>query len=89
MMMICRSERGVIMAEKTLICKQCGKEFVRMSSRQIYCSAECRLAKRPFKYIEPKKTNTVAEIAVKAKAEGLSYGQYVSKYMNRSVSECQ
>lgn len=77
------------MIEKIMICKHCGKEFVRQAARQIYCSAECRLAKRSFNYAEPKKINAVVEIAKKAKAEGLSYGQYVSKYMNRGVSGCQ
>ena len=77
------------MVEKVMKCKHCGKEFVRTGARQIYCSYECRMAKKKSDRVEPKKTNSIAEIAVKAKALGLSYGQYVNKYMRRSVAECQ
>ena len=65
-------------------------------SRMVYCSAECKKAAkhaqklesiRKIKNIEkakaktkPKTGPTVNEINEKALIEGLSYGQYVSKY---------
>ena len=70
-------------------CDMCGKEFVRKSNSQKRCK-ECQ-DKVTYKYNGQKDTNdkpngrrnkklTLSEIGRLAKAEGLTYGQYVTKY---------
>ena len=70
-------------------CDMCGKEFVRRSNSQKRCK-ECQ-DKVTYKYNGQKDTNdkpngrknkklTLSEIGRLAKAEGLTYGQYVNKY---------
>lgn len=74
-------------------CAICGKEFVARRDSQKCCSDECRKenasryqkAKYEKSYRtarpEPKKPkNNITEIAVAARAEGLTYGQYAAKY---------
>lgn len=75
-----------------LICKECGIEVPRKSNRQKYCEA-CAAKKKkcPSKYV-PKEGATygngygtwdlrgksLSEIALEARALGMSYGEYVN-----------
>ena len=75
---------------KPKICKQCGKSYT--SSGYYYCSDECkRTAKlnqttksnRKIRNIKPQmkdlpafRPSRIEEIETKARAEGMSYGQY-------------
>ena len=59
-------------------CRLCGLPFEAMKSNQLYCDY-CR----DFLHNTQKKPHTetsIEEINRKARAEGLSYAQYVSKY---------
>ena len=69
------------------ICKGCGKEFEPKKgvTYQLYCSKECRKSNQPYyKPLKKRKVKNLGEdlakINAKARAEGLSYGQYVAKY---------
>ena len=64
--------------EKT--CKICGKNFQSEVRNAKYCSDECKKTKYNEKPKEKKLS--VAELAVKAKQAGMSYGQYVGLMMN-------
>lgn len=72
-------------------CKYCGKKFVKQTVHQKYCSVQCR--KSGFYYGEknnngtaqvenekPKYKSELARLNAEARAHGMSYGQYVSKY---------
>ena len=49
--------------------------------RSKYCSDECfKKIKTVPKFTPTEKKSTIAEINAKARAEGLSYGQYMAKY---------
>lgn len=69
-------------------CKVCGKEFQPVNWRQIYCGKECnivankRIQKERYRKEKTHRRGglTIAEIALMARAEGLTYGQYVAKY---------
>lgn len=75
-------------------CIICGKEFTARRDSQKCCSSECRKenasryqkakyykTSRTAKSPEPKRPkNNITEIAVAARAEGLTYGQYVARY---------
>lgn len=67
-------------------CKYCGKEFNSTKNDRRYCSDECRkksqleMSKKRRKGAHIKKPNAaVVDIAVKARAAGMTYGQYVAK----------
>lgn len=62
-------------------CEYCGKVYEQAYTSK-YCSEECKNKARAHtkKRGRPKKKLTLAEIDRLAKAEGLTYGQYVSKY---------
>lgn len=69
-------------------CVVCGNKFQPVARTQIYCGKVCakkgdREIKRKrelAKKEEKKKSNALIDIAVAARREGLSYGQYVAKY---------
>ncbi len=75
----------------TRLCMQCGKEFAPNHPAKVCCSPECqrerdrervRLAYSGEK-LKGKKVSTekqLIDINAKAKAMGLSYGQYVARY---------
>ena len=81
---------------KTRKCEVCGEAFQANSTKRKYCSDACykkanREKQKERKYVEAKELETsikerfpgyskIAAICVAAKAEGLSYGQYVGKY---------
>jgi len=74
--------------EKMALCKYCYTEFQRTCSVQKYCCNACAKKASYEKQAEraremrkkrPQKC-AVVEIAAQARAEGLSYGQYVAKY---------
>lgn len=78
-------------AKNIIICKECGKECVRTSNSQKVC-VDCRKKVKYGQYCksEPQSTSkkggrkkkalSIVEICELAKAEGLTYGQYVTKY---------
>lgn len=81
---------------KTRKCEVCGEAFQANSTKRKYCSDACyrkanREKQKERKYVEAKELETsikerfpgyskIAAICVAAKAEDLSYGQYVGKY---------
>ena len=71
-------------------CVVCGKHFISTNSKVVCCSQECQKKRNKQlqnearrKYVsqkEPKKkTKTLAELSVEARAAGMTYGQYVAK----------
>ena len=63
-------------------CEYCGKVYKQGSENQ-YCSDECKskyASGRDKKRVRKKKPLSIAEINRLAKAEGLTYGQYIVKY---------
>ena len=72
----CRRKRNAEISKKwredhTILkkCECCGREFESASRSTKYCSDECRKLKK-------KPNEDIASISVKAKAMGMSYGQY-------------
>lgn len=71
--------------ERVLVCGWCEKEFVSMR-KKTYCSNECRYEangrkrKQTAKSKKTKPKFTLAQVNAMARAEGLSYGQYMAKY---------
>lgn len=77
-------------------CKYCGKRFIPKHRAEKYCSERCleegarklrnernRIRSKMKKIANEKKPQlpvTIVNIAVEAKKEGLTYGQYVAKY---------
>lgn len=72
------------------ICEACGKEFTSRRSNANSCSTECRkeinrknatIRKRKIlaQRRRTKQNLSVTEIAVLAKAHGMSYGEYVAR----------
>lgn len=69
-------------------CVVCGKKFQPVARTQIYCSKVCakkrdrelRRERELAQREEKKKSNALIDIAVAARREGMSYGQYVAKY---------
>lgn len=66
-------------------CAECGKTFKGNRGKK-YCSEECRRKhpegrKKRSESPKEKKPITLTEIAERARKEGLSYGQYVARYM--------
>ena len=63
------------------ICAFCGAKFTGDRKKK-YCCDDCRI--RHNKRLKPKPRNkpaqSIADINALARAEGLSYGQYVAKY---------
>ena len=78
------------------MCQCCGKEFVSYNGIQKYCGPECkreanrlwqaeyqRMYGKDYRKRTKRKSSSSDElvrIAVAARKEGLSYGQYVAKY---------
>lgn len=64
-------------------CAFCGKTFSH-SKKKKYCSDLCRQKANGRGLGKPRKKGkpsmTIEQVAVAARAEGLSYGQYVAKY---------
>ena len=64
-------------------CKECQVKC-NARERMIYKAAERKQEKERLKQMEPKRSKkpkySVTELAVAARKEGLSYGQYVAKY---------
>lgn len=72
-------------------CNNCGKLFETNSKRTVYCSEECKKEKtRELDRIRHKSnvaeknkykgsTQKVVDIAVEARAHGMSYGQYAAQ----------
>ena len=78
--------------EWTKSCVICGKQFITQAASAKCCGAECRRENGLIRNREKKERDkirkaakqhqtkvTVADIAVRAKAAGLSYGQYVAR----------
>lgn len=65
-------------------CKYCGKLFVKVIDKQIYCDRQCRLNDSPDhkKFMEKLKQNRndIVTITKLAAEEGLSYGKFVAKH---------
>ena len=66
-------------------CKWCGKEFIPTSYRNICCSRKCTEMHRATeaknkRAARKKKTNEekIRDIALEAKAHGMTYGKYVA-----------
>ena len=67
--------------EKEIKCVRCGKVFERRGNNHIFCSMECRQAGRDESNGSGRKKRLSIDVVVRlAKAEGLSYGQYIVKY---------
>ena len=71
-------------AIKVCVCACCEKEFTTLR-RRTYCSDECRLfadgrGKKERKKQKAAPKLTLAEVNARARAEGLTYAQYVAKY---------
>lgn len=66
---------------KTIICADCGKEVERRHPRQKYCP-ECAAGKKPESLRSQPSGDiykkSLSDIALEARALGLSYGEYVS-----------
>ena len=66
-------------------CKICGKEFEPSCGAQKFCSTSCReISKRRETNAKAKKkpvTMSLAEVAVEARKHGMTYGEYVSRYL--------
>lgn len=71
-------------------CAICGRCFITNKMKVVCCSPECQKKRNKQlqnearrKYVsqkEPKKkTKTLAELSVEARAAGMTYGQYVAK----------
>lgn len=81
-----RSRRLVI--GEIRYCKFCGKEFIYDAPKKTYCSPLCReiatRKNREKKKVIAERNKTpklsILEINKRAEAEGLTYGEYVSKY---------
>lgn len=59
-------------------CRLCGLPFEAVKSNQLYCE-DCKdFLRNPPK--KPINESSIEEINRKARAEGLSYAQYVQKY---------
>ena len=68
--LLCREEKTCVICYKVL-----------PKGRSKYCSDECfKQIKTVPKFTPTEKKSTIAEINAKARAEGLSYGQYMTKY---------
>lgn len=73
-----------------LVCPVCGKSFVKHHGQQKYCTPECRERneKGDFYLDMPQRVykspggnqGGIAAVAAQARAAGMTYGQYVSKY---------
>lgn len=69
-------------------CIVCGKKFETKTATAKYCSPECNRKKNPYTDVMPKMKERVAkkpkfslkEVATMARREGISYGEFVSKY---------
>jgi hypothetical protein len=70
--------------EKICVCENCGKEFTTMR-RKSYCSNECRFEangqkRKKANQMKFKPKYTLAQVNALARAEGLTYGQYMARY---------
>lgn len=83
---------------KTKVCKICGAEFIPNIHQRKCCSAECtaknnksndiiasREQRIKRKVAKRKKSNGINEVNAKAKAAGMSYGQYRAMMILESV----
>lgn len=63
-------------------CSVCGKKFKVTMEHRTICSKKCKEKKEKMKKEKgvKKKNEELVEIAVRARGEGMSYGQYVAKY---------
>ena len=61
-------------------CEWCGKEFDRRNAQR-YCGPECKSAAMR-KSKQKKKGNSITDIAVAARAAGMTYGEYVARVLN-------
>ncbi len=71
------------------ICELCGKEFIKGSSRQIYCTKTCteiaqKKRRKERRGIRQGKDN-ITSIQKQAQAMGMSYGQYVAEMYKKQV----
>lgn len=95
-----KGDRGDILFRTSLTfkCANCGKEFGSNRTIKKYCSNECYRIKNlemqkayqkkiKAKGVKKEKKLTVAEIAVKAKEAGMSYGQYSAMLALRKERE--
>ena len=75
-------------------CEWCGKEYIPVNYRQKYCGTTCQRARQTASWREKnkefkgvKKTkkkpaqigSTLTEDAIKAREQGLTYGQYIAR----------
>ena len=80
---------------KISICAECGKEFENPGGKRMTCSPECKKARarkvqresreqkrQKDRYISycTKRNKELSQIAAAARAEHMTYGQYVAKY---------
>lgn len=64
--------------KKTCKNPKCGKDFLGARTQQ-YCCPDCRVPTYiPKGKQKPKRTCTVDDVTRKARANGMSYGQYVA-----------
>ncbi len=80
-------ERGGRNVGDIITCPTCGKNFLYSSGHKKYCCVECKNKAQKMRTDEAaparprkKRAKTIVDIIRAAKAEGLSYGEYVSKY---------
>ena len=72
--------------KKSKECENCGKSIVPTNTRSLYCCQKCREESRKLLKAQREKKGrtkcnmTVSEINERARAEHLSYGQFVGKY---------
>lgn len=62
-------------------CSVCGKKFKVTLEHRTICSEKCKEKRKAMQKekVPKKKNEELIEIAVKARAAGLSYGQYVAR----------
>ena len=79
-------------------CQECGLIFVKQRNNQRYCCEECKIAGRRRKSREywrahyaregqpqKKKALSLAEVNEKARAAGMTYGQYMAKEQGKRI----
>ena len=70
------------------VCVECGRAFDCGKGAAKYCSPECYRKKHPYDDVKPKMKEraqkkpkfSLREVAMMARREGISYGEFVSKY---------
>lgn len=74
---------GRLKIEKT--CQVCGKTYNPRRKTQRFCCKECENEHRRMLVRKTRKLDRIDEINAKAKAAGMSYGQYVAMEHMRNI----